>query len=37
MSIYAMLEGNRPSGIERSRWEDNIKKYLKETECCGVD
>jgi len=27
----------RPLGIPRCRWEDNIKMYLQEVGCGGVD
>lgn len=27
----------RPLGIYRRRWEDDIKMYVKETRCEGVD
>jgi hypothetical protein len=30
-------EGKRPLGRPRRRWEDNIKKDLKEVECMGED
>jgi len=30
-------EGKRQPGRPRRRWEDNIKTYLKETECEGVN
>jgi hypothetical protein len=30
-------EGRRPLGIPRRRWEDNIKKDLREVGCGGVD
>jgi hypothetical protein len=30
-------EGKRPLGRQRSRWVDNIKMYLLEIGCCGVD
>jgi hypothetical protein len=31
------LEGKRPLGILRSRWQDNTKMDLQEMECGGVD
>ena len=31
------LEGKRPLGRSRRRWEDNIKMDLQEVECGGVD
>ena len=30
-------EGNRPLGIARRRWEDNIKMDLQEMGCGGMD
>ena len=30
-------EGNRPLGIPRRRWKDNIKMDLQEVECRGTD
>ena len=30
-------EGNRPLGIPRCRWEDNIKMDLQEVGCGGMD
>jgi hypothetical protein len=30
-------EGKRPLGRSRSRWEDNIKIYLQEVGCGGMD
>jgi DNA relaxase NicK len=30
-------EGKRPLGRPRHRWEDNIKKYLQEVGCGGMD
>jgi len=30
-------EGKRPLGRPRHRWEDNIKMYLQEMGCGGVD
>jgi len=39
--LYRVLvgksEGNRPLGIPGRRWEDNIKVYLQEVECGGMD
>jgi hypothetical protein len=39
--IYRVLvrkpEGKRPLVIPRHRWEDNIKMYLKEVGCGGMD
>jgi hypothetical protein len=31
------LEGKRPLGRPRRRWEDNIKMYLRDIGCCGMD
>jgi len=40
-SIYRFLvgkpEGKRPLGSPRRRWEDNIKMYLQEVGCGGMD
>ena len=40
-NVYTPLmwrpEGRRPLGKVRSRWEDNIKRYVKETEWEGVE
>jgi hypothetical protein len=30
-------EGKRPLGRPMCRWEDNIKMYLQEVECGGMD
>ena len=39
--VYRVLvgkpEGKRPLGRPRRRWEDNIKMYLQEVGCGGVD
>ena len=39
--VYRVLvgkpEGNRPLGRSRRRWEDNIKMYLQEVGCGGMD
>ena len=39
--VYGFLvgkpEGKRPLGGPRRRWEDNIKMYLQEVECGGMD
>ena len=39
--VYRVLvgkpEGKRPLGRPRRRWEDNIKMYLQEVECEGMD
>jgi len=39
--IYRVLvqkpEGRRPLGRPRYRWEDNIKVYLQEVGCGGMD
>ena len=39
--VYRVLvgkrEGKRPLGRPRHRWEDNIKMYLQEVGCGGMD
>jgi len=39
--VYRILvgkpEGKRPLGRPSCRWEDNIKKYLQEMGCGGMD
>ena len=39
--VYRVLVGKperkKPLGKTRCRWEDNIKTYLQEEECGGVD
>jgi len=39
--VYRFLvwkpEGKRPLGRPRRRWEDNIKMYLREVGCEGMD
>ena len=39
--VYRVLvgktEGKRPLGRTRRRWEDNIKLYLQEVGCGGLD
>jgi hypothetical protein len=39
--VYSVLveksEGKRPLGGPRHRWEDNIKTYLREVGCEGMD
>jgi hypothetical protein len=39
--VYRFLlgkpEGKRPMGRLRRRWDDNIKMYLQEVECGGMD
>jgi hypothetical protein len=39
--VYRVLvgksEGKRPLGRPGLRWEDNIKMYLQEVECGGMD
>ena len=39
--VYRVLvgkpEGKRILGRPRRRWEDNIKMYLQEVECVGMD
>ena len=40
-SVYRVLagklEGKRPLGRPRSRWEDNVKMDLQEVGCGGMD
>jgi hypothetical protein len=33
--LVGKLEGKRPLGIPRRRWEDNIRMILKEVRCGG--
>jgi hypothetical protein len=39
--VYRVLvgrpAGKRPLGRRRCRWEDNIRTYLQEVECRGMD
>jgi hypothetical protein len=35
--LVAKPEGKRPLGIPRLRWEDNIKAYIQEVGCGGMD
>ena len=39
--VYRVLvgkpDGRRPLGRPRRRWEDNIKMYLREVVCGGMD
>jgi len=39
--VYRVLEekpgGKKPMGRNRRRWEDNIKTYLREVECGGME
>jgi hypothetical protein len=35
--LVGKLEGKRPLGRLRCRWEDNIKMDLQEVECGGMD
>jgi hypothetical protein len=35
--LVGKLEGRRPLGRPRRRWEDNIKIYLQEVGCGGTD
>jgi len=35
--LVGKLEGKRPLGRPRRRWEDNIKMDLQEVECGGMD
>jgi hypothetical protein len=41
ISVYRLLvrkhEGKRPLGRPRRKWEDNIKMYLQEVGCVGMD
>jgi len=37
MVLVGKLEGKRPLGSPRRRWEDNIKTDLQEVGCGGVD
>jgi len=41
MGVYRVLvgkpEGKRPLGRPRRRWKDNIKTYLQEVGCGGMD
>jgi len=40
-SVYRIFIGKpeekRPLARPKRRWEDNVRKYLKETDCEGVD
>jgi len=36
-ALVGKLEGKRPLGRPRRRWEDNIKMDLQEVECGGMD
>ena len=35
--LVGILEGKRPLGRSRCRWEDNIKMDLQEVGCGGMD
>ena len=35
--LVGKTEGKRPLGRTRRRWEDNIKLYLQEVGCGGLD
>jgi len=35
--LVGKLEGKRPLGRPRRRWEDNIKIYLQEVRCGGME
>jgi hypothetical protein len=35
--LVGKLEGKRPLGRQRRRWEDNIRMDLQEVGCVGVD
>jgi hypothetical protein len=37
LKIGRKIEGERPLGRQRCRWEDNIKTFLRETGCGVVD
>ena len=37
MVLVGKLEGKRPLGSPRRKWEDNIKTDLQEVGCGGVD
>ena len=37
MVLVGKLEGKRPLGRSRRRWEDNIKMDLREVGCGGMD
>jgi hypothetical protein len=37
MGLVEKPEGKRPLGRSRRRWEDNIKIYLQELGCGGMD
>ena len=37
MVLVGKPEGKRPLGRPRRRWEDNIKMYLQEVGCGGMD
>jgi hypothetical protein len=37
MVLVGKLEGKRPLGRLRRRWEDSIKTNLQEVECGGMD
>jgi hypothetical protein len=37
MILVGKPEGKRPLGRPRRRWEDNIKIYLQEVGCEGID
>jgi hypothetical protein len=36
-ALVGKVEGRRPLGRPRRRWEDNIKIYLQEVECGSID
>ena len=35
--LVGKLDGNRPLGRKRSRWENNVKMDLQKVVCGGVD
>jgi hypothetical protein len=37
LGLVRKPEGKRPLGRPRRRWENNIKMYLQELECEGMD
>jgi len=37
MILMGKVEGKRPLEKPKRRWEDNIKMYLQEVECGGMD
>ena len=37
MILMGKPDGKRPPVTLKRRWEDNIKRYLQEVECGGMD